>query len=151
MVRFEPVLNLFWVVLGIATIAYSRTVGFIGPMGPESGFFPALAGVLIAGAGGLLMVPGAARVPADRLFWPDGAASAKSVVTISAIIGLTILAIPYVGFVIANVVAMPILVRVIGGSRWWVAVLVGIVSVACVSYLFDTWLGVTLPRGPFGF
>ncbi len=149
--RAEPLLNVVWVVLGLATCAYSWSVGIVGPMGPQSGFFPAIAGLLIAGAGGLLLAPGAARVPAGRVFWPEGRSSARAVVTVAAIIGVTILAIPYVGFVTANLAAMPVLVRVIGKSRWWVAIAVGIVSVASVSYLFDTLLGVTLPRGPLGF
>jgi putative tricarboxylic transport membrane protein len=149
--RAEPLLNVFWIVLGVATCAYSWSVGITGPMGPGSGFFPALAGLLIAGGGSLLLLPGAARVPAARVFWPEGRASSRAVLTIVVIIGLTIVAIPYLGFLLANLVAMPILVRAIGKSRWWVAVIVGIVSVGCVSYLFDTLLGVTLPRGPFGF
>src|SRR6516164_9472710 len=53
---FERALNAFWILLGAAAAAYAWTLGLIGASGPESGLFPFLAGLIIMGAGVVLLL-----------------------------------------------------------------------------------------------
>ena len=48
---FERAVNVFWIALGVATAAYSYTVGLIGASGPESGLFPFITALIVTGAG----------------------------------------------------------------------------------------------------
>ena len=53
---FERALNAFWILLGAAAAAYAWTLGLIGAAGPESGLFPFVAGLIIMGAGVVLLL-----------------------------------------------------------------------------------------------
>ena len=53
---FERALNAFWILLGAAAASYAWTLGLIGASGPESGLFPFLAGLIIMGAGVVLLL-----------------------------------------------------------------------------------------------
>src|SRR5262245_12158407 len=63
---FERALNAFWILLGAAAAAYAWTLGLIGASGPESGLFPFLAGLIIMGAGAVLLLR-----PASENIAPD--------------------------------------------------------------------------------
>jgi hypothetical protein len=52
---FERSLNAFWIMLGAAAAAYAWTLGIMGPSGPDSGLFPLIAGLIILGAGVILL------------------------------------------------------------------------------------------------
>src|SRR5262245_18116860 len=58
---FERALNAFWILLGAAAAAYAWTLGLIGASGPESGLFPFLAGLIIMGAGVVLLLRSASE------------------------------------------------------------------------------------------
>src|SRR5215831_9700793 len=60
-VMFERALNAFWILLGAAAAAYAWTLGLIGASGPESGLFPFLAGLIIMGAGVVLLLRSASE------------------------------------------------------------------------------------------
>src|SRR5215472_15156630 len=64
---FERALNAFWILLGAAAAAYAWTLGLIGASGPESGLFPFLAGLIIMGAGVVLLLRPASENIAPRL------------------------------------------------------------------------------------
>src|SRR4029453_6124693 len=53
---FERALNAFWILLGAAAATYAWTLGLIGASGPESGLFPFLAGLIVMGAGVVLLL-----------------------------------------------------------------------------------------------
>ncbi|HKA73623.1 MAG TPA: tripartite tricarboxylate transporter TctB family protein [Xanthobacteraceae bacterium] len=145
---FERALNVFWVLLGAAAAAYAWTLGIVGPAGPESGLFPLIAGLIIMGSGIALMLMPSQR--AEIFDFPRGAALQR---VIGVVLGLAWLAIamPYLGFAIAGVVTMLVLLRAVERVSWTVSLGLAVASVAAVSWLFGDVLGMALPRGPWGF
>jgi putative tricarboxylic transport membrane protein len=145
---FERALNAFWILLGAAAAAYAWTLGLIGPSGPESGLFPLLAGLIVMGAGIVLMVAPSHR--AENFAFPRGAALAR-ILGVVAGLALMALAMPYAGFAAAGVVTMLILLRAVERVSWAGSLALAVASVAAVTWLFGDVLGMPLPRGPWGF
>ncbi|MET0679723.1 MAG: tripartite tricarboxylate transporter TctB family protein [Burkholderiales bacterium] len=144
---FERGLNVFWIVLGTGAAAHAWTMGLVGPSGPESGLFPLLAGLIIAGAGvALLLLPShRARTPA----WPRGAARGR-VLGVIAGLALMAIAMPFLGFATAGAITMIVLLRTVERSSWLGSLSLAIGSVGGVMWLFGHVLGMALPRGPWG-
>jgi hypothetical protein len=143
----ERVLNVFWILLGAGTAAHAWTLGLTGPSGPESGLFPLLAGLIVAGAGvGLLCLPShRAGAPA----WPRGAALGR-VLGVVAGLALMAIAMPYLGFATASAITMIVLLRTVERSSVLGSIALTIGAVAGVMWLFGHALGMPLPRGPWG-
>jgi putative tricarboxylic transport membrane protein len=143
----ERALNVFWILLGAGVAAHAWTIGLIGPSGPESGLFPLLAALIVAGAGvALLLLPShGAAAPT----WPRGAALGR---VLGVVAGLAVMAvaIPYLGFAIAAAITMFVLLRTVERSNWIGSIALTIGAVAGVMWLFGHVLGMTLPRGPWG-
>ncbi len=159
MPRLNAALNLFWVAFGLGVCWQAAALGLVGPGGPGSGLFPMLAGLLIAVPGALLLVGqalrgGAAAMPGEDLprhFWVAPGAP-RRVGLLVAVVAAMILALPHLGFAVTGAIGLPLLfLTVAPESRWWVAVLVGVLASAGVHLLFGVLLGTPLPRGPFGF
>ena len=117
-VMFERAINAFWILLGAAAAAYAWTLGLIGASGPESGLFPFLAGLIIMGAGVVLLLRSASEnIVPD---FPRGDALWR---VLGVIAGLAFMAIsiPFLGFAVAGFITMVILLRTVekssGGSR----------------------------------
>jgi putative tricarboxylic transport membrane protein len=146
----EPLLNLFWILCGIAICIYSFRLGVFGPSGPDSGFFPMLAGAVMTLAGVALLFTRGARVETTRHFWPEQASARRVSMVLGGLILMTLLT-RFAGFLTAAVIVMPLLLRAIEGRSWRFAITVGVVSAGIVFFLFDTLLGTLLPRGPWGF
>jgi putative tricarboxylic transport membrane protein len=144
---FERALNVFWIALGAAAATHAWTIGLTGPSGPESGLFPLLAGLIVAGAGAaLLLLPShGARAPA----WPVGAAHAR-VLGVVAGLALMAFAIPHLGFAAASAITMIVLLRTVERSSWIGSIALTIGTVVGVMWLFGHALGMPLPRGPWG-
>jgi putative tricarboxylic transport membrane protein len=144
----ERTLNLFWILLGAAAAAYAWTLGIVGPSGPESGLFPFISALIILGAGVVLLLqrPGDAAAPD----FPRGAALGR---VLGVVAGLAFMAvsIPFLGFAVSGFVTMIILLRAVEKSGWLFSIALAVVSVAVVVGLFGHVLGMTLPRGPWGF
>jgi putative tricarboxylic transport membrane protein len=142
---FERSLNLFWILLGGAAAAYAWTLGLTGPSGPESGLFPFIAALIVMGAGVVLLL----WSPSVSPQLPRGAALGR---VLGVIAGLAFMAIsiPYLGFAVAGFITMIILLRSVEKSGWMFSVALAFVSVVVVVWLFGHVLGMTLPRGPWG-
>ena len=145
---FERSLNAFWIMLGAAAAAYAWTLGVMGPSGPDSGLFPLIAGLIILGAGLVLLLQRGAYARAPD--FPRGAALWR---VGGVIAGLAVMAlgIPHLGFAITGALTMLILLRTVEQSSWLVSVVLALASVAAVVWLFGHILGMPLPRGPWGF
>jgi putative tricarboxylic transport membrane protein len=143
----ERALNLFWILIGAAAAAYSWTLGIVGPSGPESGLFPFIAALIILGAGVALLLQTSSG--AAREIGRCGAALGR---VLGVVAGLAFMAvsIPFAGFAVSGFVTMIILLRTVEKSGWLFSVALAIVSVVVVAWLFGHVLGMTLPRGPWG-
>ena len=144
---FERALNVFWILLGAGAAAHAWTIGLTGPSGPESGLFPLLAGLIVAGAGVALLLLPSHRASAPA--WPHVAARGR-VLGVVAGLALMAVAIPYAGFAVAGAITMIVLLRTVERSSWIGSIALTIGSVAGVMWLFGHALGMSLPRGPWG-
>ena len=143
----ERTLTLFWILIGAAAAAYAWTLGIVGPSGPESGLFPFIAALIILGAGVALLLQTSSGAAAPD--FPRGAALGQ---VLGVVAGLAFMAvsIPFAGFAVSGFVTMIILLRTVEKSGWLFSVALAIVSVVVVVWLFGHVLGMTLPRGPWG-
>src|ERR1700747_3102896 len=128
---FERALNAFCIWLGAAAAAYAWTLGLIGTSGPESGLFPFLAGLVIMGAGVVLLLrPLSEHIAPD---FPRGDAlwRARGGICGSAFMAISI---PFLGFAVAGFITMVILLRTVEKSSWWFSAL------ALVAIVVVVWL-----------
>ena len=143
----ERLLNLFWILLGIASAAHAWRLGLRGPSGPESGLFPFIASCAIALLGLALLLSRSSR--ARRPEWPDRNGGLRAL-GVAAGIGLMAVGLDSIGFIASATIAMPILLRTIDRASWAETVILTLASVAGVVLVFGTLLGMPLPRGPWG-
>jgi hypothetical protein len=143
----ERAVNVFWILLGAAAAAHAWTIGLTGPSGPESGLFPFIAGLIVAGAGVGLLSLSSHRAAAPA--WPRGAALGR-VLGVVAGLALMAAAIPRLGFAAASAITMIVLLRTVERSSWLGSIVLTVGAVAGVMWLFGQALGLPLPRGPWG-
>ena len=144
---FERTLNVFWILLGAAAATYAWTLGLVGPSGPESGLFPFVSALIVMGAGVVLLLRSSGTAIAPD--FPRGAALGR---VLGVIAGLAFMAvsIPYLGFAVAGFITMIILLRAVEKSGWIFSIALAFTAVVTVVWLFGRVLGMTLPRGPWG-
>jgi hypothetical protein len=144
----ERLVNLTWILVGGGAAVLSWRIGLSGPYGPDSGLFPFIAGLLVCAGGVGLMLTRSNAV--TGLEWPDRTGWQR----IGGVIGglaFMSASIPYLGFAVAGVITMLILLRTVEQSSWGSSILLAVVSVAVTLGLFGYLLELQLPRGPWGF
>lgn len=162
----EPVLDVVWIVVGVALCVQAWRLGAWSANGPDSGFVPLVAGALIAACAGLLVVR-RAMAPARRasndpdtadtadatdaeLFWAERGAWARVCALVAGLVALVLL-VRFAGFITASALMMPVLTRLIEKRSWWFAIGIGLAATAAVHVVFTRLLGMSMPRGPWGF
>ncbi len=143
----ERGLNLLWVVLGLATMANAWTLGLFGSMGPDSGLFPMICGVIITACGVLLIVKKSTRVQNPE--WPAPIGRGRILGVLGGLVGLTI-SLPYLGFAISSALTTFVLLQTVERSRVIESLVLTLMAVSVIVYVFDHLLGMSLPRGPWG-
>ncbi len=143
----ERVLNAFWILLGAATASYAWTLGLVSRSGPESGLFPFLAAIIVAGCGVALVIKSSHRAQAPE--FPRGAAL-RRVAGVVAGLAVMAMALPYVGFAVSGAITMLVLLRAVERVPWPRAILLAMLADVAVVWLFERVLGLPLPRGPWG-
>ena len=143
----ERSLNVFWIVLGAASAAYSWSLGIVGPAGPESGLFPFIASLIVLGVGIVLLLR-----PDPEAQDPDFPRGAGLWRILGVTAGLVVMAVgmPYLGFAVTSTITMIILLRTVEQSSWLNSITLALASTASVFWLFGQMLGMALPRGPWG-
>lgn len=148
--RIEPWLNLLWITAGVAVCVYSFKLGLFGPGGPATGLFPMIAGVILAVSGSALFVMQSSRVDAANHFWTEKGSSHRVCMVMGGLMLMTLL-MWFVGFILAALIMMPLLLRAIEQRSWLFVIVVGFASTVSAYLLFNTLLGTILPRSPWGF
>lgn len=142
----ERALNATWILVGAGALALSWRLGIMGPSGPDSGFFPAVAGAIVLVAAVLLFVRGE---HVGAIEWPDRGGWKRIAGVVGGLVFLNA-TVSYLGFAVAGVLTMMILLRTVEQSSWWSSVVLSLASVASVLWLFGYLLELQLPRGPWG-
>jgi hypothetical protein len=138
------------VLLGLAVCLYARSLGVLGPAGPDSGFFPMITGVLITLSGALLLVTRSAPVDGDDAFFDRGAGSGFRVLWVVSAVLVMILLIPHLGFLLTGATITPLLLRAIDARPWPFCIAVGAIGATAIVLLFSKVLNVPLPVSPLG-
>ena len=138
----ERGLNVFWILLGLAVMASSWSLGVIGPAGPDSGLFPLIAGLIIVAAAVALLLRPTELAPV----WPRGAALGRIAGVVGGLALMTI-AMPYLGFAVAGALTMLVLLRTVEQTSWLESIALALAATAAVVWLFGHMLGMVLPRG----
>lgn len=144
----ERLVNLTWILVGAAAVTLSLRIGLTGPYGPDSGLFPFISGGLVCAGGIALMLTRSHAV--SVLEWPDFAGWTRILGVIGALAFMAF-AIPYLGFAVASLLTMIILLRTVEPGGWVSTLVLAGVSVAVTLALFVGLLDLQLPRGPWGF
>lgn len=142
----ERALNATWVLVGAGGLALSWRLGFTGPSGPDSGFFPGIASAIVLVVGIVLFVRGE---HVTGIEWPDRAGWKRIAGVVGGLVFMCAV-VPYLGFAITGVLTMLILLRTVEQSSWWSSIGLSLGSVGAVLWLFGYMLELQLPRGPWG-
>ena len=145
----ERGINIVWLLVGLATMINAWSIGLVGSMGPDSGLFPMICGVIITGCGLMLLI-NPKKNHVDNPEWPDRHAMFRVLGVISGLVAMAI-TLPLLGFAISAALTTFVLLQTVERSRPVESIVVALVSVGFVMYVFDHLLGMSLPRSPWGF
>ena len=153
MKRYEQGYNLFWIFLAIGICLHSIGLKLWGPSGPETGFVPFIAGLII-GAGGLSSFvlqrsKGREAKSKEGRFW-ENPGSGKRIVSVLAGFCAMAYFMPIAGFLLTSIVVLVFLFQLMEPRKW---VKVTVVAVLCCLsfYFFFNLFQVNLPKGFLGF
>jgi putative tricarboxylic transport membrane protein len=115
--------------------------------GPGTRFLPVLVGVIVAVLGAALAFwPGAPDEPAGL---PGTGGSGRVAWTLGALV-VYVLVLGPVGFVLATVPFLALLLLAYGERRWPVVLGVALGATGATYAVFAVWLGIPLPPGVLG-
>ncbi len=138
--------------MGIFVSTYAYTIGLGKLSGPGPGFMPFWIGIIFVGLGlyklsAQLRTRREDRVPAEKKL-VAGPSSIGKIVLVTAILFAYALLLDYLGYILATFIAMALLLRFAGYTRW-VLVIVYALLIAGLSYFLFHYLGVLFPVGIF--
>ncbi len=151
MARAYQVVSVLFLLLGLFVLYESLQLRYFTMLGPGSGFFGVWLGSLMAALAVLFFVRNSVPQwrrdePIDLI--PGSLAGFRLAVTL-ALLALTVVLLPILGFRLTVLGLALILLTVVGRQRWWVAVLVSLAASFGTYYVFSL-LSVFLPTGPNG-
>ncbi|MGI5152695.1 tripartite tricarboxylate transporter TctB family protein [Plantactinospora sp. CA-294935] len=132
------------IALGLAGLGYSVSLSLGTPAEAGPGLWPALASLLLLGAG-LWSLVFERKAAAVEQFGRGGIGIALGVVSLVVFV----LLINRIGFEIPTLLVMAFWLRVLGRESWRVTAVVSVVTTAALYLLFITLLDVKLPRLAF--
>ena len=144
----RPSGRLGFALLGLVAIAIAS--GFregTATGGPGTRFLPVLVGVIVIVLGAVLVLRPPASGDATAPLEPGGAG--RAIWTLAAVLAYVLL-FARLGFVLATVPFLVVLLLAYGERRWPVVLAVALGATGVTYGLFAVWLGVPLPTGPFG-
>ena len=151
MIRGELVLVGALGVLGIVCMVLSSRLPYMGEFAPGSGFMPFWLGFALTTLA-LLFI--ARRVHARQWLASTSQlppAEWRRPVMVALGLVVCVAVIEKAGWTLSVVLYILFLARVVEGRRWSVSLALAIGTAVTLWLLFRTWLGVPLPRGPWGF
>ena len=132
------------VLLGLACLVYSVTLSIGTPVNPGPGLWPAIASVLLVGAGLWSIVFERQRRDGER-FTRGGLGIGVGIGTLIVFV----FAMRRVGFEIPTLLLLAFWLRFLGKESWLMTAIVSICTTAAFYVLFVVLLGVPIPRLAF--
>lgn len=151
---------------GVAIALVGASYGLTNVTGVGAGFFPTVAGVLVAASGLLWLVQleVARRVhvaPSDDLVeivdedseeaeFPDRAGWARVGIIVASVLGAALL-LPVTGYTVTMTAMLAVVLFFVSKRPWWLALLVGVGAAVVSRLVFESWLGTELPASSIDF
>jgi len=142
----------FWLAISIFVCVESIQVSLGTFHSPGPGFLPFWAGVVLGTFSIILIVTtflnkrgkGKLKEMWKGVGW-------KKVILVLFSLFLYIILLPRIGYMIATFGLMIFMSGVIKRSKLWIEVVIPLITVLASYFIFNTWLGIQLPKGIFGF
>ena len=139
----ERVLNVVWIVLGLAIVAVAPRYTIMTAEGPGGGLVPMLAGLVVACCGMLLLLRPHESSPVE---WPSRVGWMRIAAIVGGLVAITLL-MPRLGFVLTVFPIVAVLIQVVERKSWWSALLISAIATLAIYFLFTRVLASALPRG----
>lgn len=75
----------------------------------------------------------------------------KKVILVLFSLFLYIILLPRIGYMFATFGLMIFMSGIIKRSKLWIEVVIPLITILASYFIFNTWLGIQLPKGIFGF
>ncbi len=138
--------------LGIFIIWESWHLKYYTKLGPGAGFLPFWVGAVLAGLSllwlGQISFQSVSGRPSD--FLPDRQGSLRIIAIVAALVACTLL-LNWLGFSLTMMAFLAFLLWALGRSSLLLTVIISVAGSFGVSYIFQHWLGVLLPKSPIAF
>jgi hypothetical protein len=141
----ELLLALVFAGIGVLWISIALGMNLWQGFAPDSGFLPLIYGVLLTLLAGAVLVNLYFDPPADE----DRSAIGKPILLLAILIA-TVVGMRAAGFVTAIVLMLLFLFAAVERRPLLPSIIVSVVCTGVLYALFDLWLRVPLPEGPFG-
>ena len=146
LIRFETLVDLILLALGITIIIVSVGYGFGSLAQPGPGLYPVFLGLAIALSSVFILV--ADLKSRIRLFTLDKE-SAKTIFLMLLTFSLWIVVMEWLGYVLVTVLATYAAAKIMKLEGWKKPLALSVGTALLLYLLFDYWLYIDLPRGIF--
>jgi putative tricarboxylic transport membrane protein len=142
----------FWLAISIFVCVESTQVSLGTFHSPGPGFLPFWAGVVLGTFSIILIVTTFLNKKGKgKLIEMWKGVGWKKVILVLFSLFLYIILLPRIGYMIATFGLMIFMSGIIKRSKLWIEVVIPLITVLASYFIFNTWLGIQLPKGIFGF
>jgi len=143
--RYDITVRFFWLALGLFVVIYSYTLGLGKLIDPGPGLLPFLLGLifLVLSTVRLCMV---LRLKEQNEEHTQVKTHYLKLVIVVVVLFFWALVLEPLGFLIATFILMTLLYRIAGYTKWYIAIVWGLITVFTTYFIF-TYLGVRFPPG----
>jgi putative tricarboxylic transport membrane protein len=134
------------ILMALAALVIRETVRLgagWGPSGPQPGFFPTLAALVMA-ASAVVAIVRTARAPGTALF--ESREQAVDVLKVGLPIAAAVVALPYLGFYVTTALYTGLFAAWYGRYRWYVALAAGLLLPVALYFAFERGFRIPLPK-----
>ena len=150
---FSWLVNLVWIGIGTYVFlqAYSLGIGKLYQPGPGFIFF--CAGLVLTGLSAVDLILRFFAGQGSQESGPDGWTGIRwsKILFVLAAMGAYIFFLNQIGFLLSTFLLMVFLFKGIEPTKWWVAATAGGIATLLSYWVFEVWLTIPFPRGPFNF
>jgi hypothetical protein len=133
--------------LGLLFAVKSRELKYMDEFAPGAGFLPFWLGLIVVGLVIVFVLTTRGRAAGER----EGPRAGRKVFAVGAGLVACVVFIEWIGFAAAIAAYILYLARWIENRRWGLSLGLAAGTTLALYVVFRVWLGVPLPRGPWGF
>jgi len=143
--------SLVWLGIAILICIGSLRLSLGSFRNPGPGFFPFIAGLIVAGMALAIHLQSRGKVSAKGTrepLWADKKRIQKMILTTLALLAYGV-GMDYLGFLVSTFLFLAFLLRMIEPQRWSLVLLESALASGISYLIFDIWLQAQLPKGLF--